>query len=74
MPISKQYRVNEPTVIQEIIDGEAIIADLGQGFYYSLDQGGSLFGALLCRVGRPLKLSMPGHCMIKTGEMRLRPV
>ena len=37
----QRFCLNEPTVIQEIIDGEAIIADLGQGFYYSLDSTGS---------------------------------
>ena len=41
MQSTQRYRVNEPTVIQEIIDGEAIIADLSQGFYYSLDAVGS---------------------------------
>ncbi len=38
---SQRFSLNEPTVIQEIIDGEAIIADLSQGFYYSLDSTGS---------------------------------
>jgi hypothetical protein len=41
MSTSERFRVNEPTVIQEVIDGEAIIADLGRGFYYSLDSLGS---------------------------------
>ena len=41
MEPDQRYAVNEPTVIQEIIDGEAIIADLGRGFYYSLDAIGS---------------------------------
>lgn len=48
MQSTQRYRVNEPTVIQEIIDGEAIIADLSQGFYYSLDAVGSkVWGALV---------------------------
>lgn len=41
MNAAERFRLNEPTVIQEIIDGEAIIADLGRGFYYSLDGLGS---------------------------------
>ena len=41
MEPNQRFAVNEPTVIQEIIDGEAIIADLGRGFYYSLDPIGS---------------------------------
>lgn len=41
MTSSQRFRLNEPTVIQEIIDGEAIIADLGRGFYYSMDSVGS---------------------------------
>lgn len=41
MDFAQRFALNEPTVIQEIIDGEAIIADLGRGFYYSLDPIGS---------------------------------
>lgn len=41
MDFAHRFSLNEPTVIQEIIDGEAIIADLGRGFYYSLDPIGS---------------------------------
>jgi len=41
MHLPQRFCLNEPTIIQEIIDGEAIIADLGQGFYYSLDKTGS---------------------------------
>jgi len=41
MDLAQRFALNEPTVIQEIIDGEAIIADLGRGFYYSLDPVGS---------------------------------
>ncbi len=47
MSSTNRFRVNEPNVIQEIIDGEAIIADLSQGFYYSLDQNGSLIWCAL---------------------------
>jgi len=49
MESSQRFALNEPTVIQELIDGEAIIADLGRGFYYSLDPIGSqVWGALVC--------------------------
>jgi hypothetical protein len=41
MEFNQRFALNEPTVIQEIIDGEAIIADLSRGFYYSLDSVGS---------------------------------
>ena len=37
----ERFALNAPKVIQEAIDGEAIIADLGRGFYYSLDPIGS---------------------------------
>jgi len=51
MNTSPRYRLNEPTVIQEIIDGEAIIADLGRGFYYSMDGLGSRIWNALIRGG-----------------------
>lgn len=48
MELDQRFTVNEPTVIQEIIDAEAIIADLGRGFYYSLDAIGSqIWSALI---------------------------
>lgn len=36
------YRVNSPTVINETIEGESIIINLQDGFYYSLDNVGSV--------------------------------
>lgn len=30
------FRINSPTVVQETIDGEVVIVNLAQGFYYSL--------------------------------------
>jgi len=36
-----RYRVNHPQVIDEIVDGEAIIINLADGSYYSLDSVGS---------------------------------
>jgi len=38
---NQRFSIKEPNVIQEIIDGEAIIADLGNGFYFSLDDTGT---------------------------------
>jgi len=54
MKAEQHYRLNEPNVIQEVIDGEAIIADLGRGLYFSLDGFGSrIWNALVngCSVG-----------------------
>jgi len=44
---NQRFCIKEPNVIQEIIDGEAIIADLGSGFYFSLDSTGSQIWAAL---------------------------
>lgn len=38
---SIRYRVNSPTVIHEVIDGEAVIINLARGSYYSLDRVGA---------------------------------
>lgn len=35
------FRVNSPAVIQETIDDEVIIANLNEGFYYSIDELGA---------------------------------
>ncbi len=35
------YRINSPSVIGEVLDGEAIIVNLDTGAYYSLDGAGA---------------------------------
>jgi len=34
---SERYRIDEAHIVSEIIDGEAIIVNLANGYYYSLD-------------------------------------
>jgi hypothetical protein len=41
MIISKFLKVNEPNVVHETIDGEAILLDLNTGNYFSLDGAGA---------------------------------
>jgi fermentation-respiration switch protein FrsA (DUF1100 family) len=36
------YRINSPSVIGEVLDGEAIIVNLDSGAYYSLDGAGAV--------------------------------
>ena len=31
------FRINSPTVVHEIIDGEAVIVNMKNGSYYSVD-------------------------------------
>jgi hypothetical protein len=35
---SERYTIDETRIVSEIIDGEAIIVNLANGFYYSLDR------------------------------------
>jgi Coenzyme PQQ synthesis protein D (PqqD) len=42
-----RYRVNEPQVINEMIDGEAIMINLATGTYYSLNPSGADVWALV---------------------------
>jgi Coenzyme PQQ synthesis protein D (PqqD) len=47
-----RYRVNRPRVINETIDGEAIMIDLTTGSYYSLDRvGGEVWSLLEASAG-----------------------
>ena len=41
------YRINSPGVIQETLDGEAVIVNLISGTYYSLDKAGGVIWNLL---------------------------
>lgn len=42
-----RYRVNRPNVIDETIDGEAVVINLATGTYYSLDRVGGDIWAFL---------------------------
>jgi hypothetical protein len=41
MPVETSFRINSPSVIGEVLDGEAIIVNLDSGAYYSLDGAGA---------------------------------
>ena len=41
MSESQVFRINSPTIIHEIIEGEAVIINMEMGHYYSIDQTGA---------------------------------
>ena len=45
MSVPGRYRVNEPGVIHQSIDGETVIINLDSGAYYSLDAVGAVIWA-----------------------------
>jgi Coenzyme PQQ synthesis protein D (PqqD) len=49
MAAEKWYRVNKPSVIQEVLDGEAVIVNLATGSYYSTEQSGATIWSLLAQ-------------------------
>jgi hypothetical protein len=48
------YRVNEPSVIHQAIDGELVVIHLDNGVYYSLDATGARIWAMLA-AGQPVR-------------------
>jgi hypothetical protein len=49
----QRFRLNEPSVIADVIDGETIIMNLAKGDYYSLNpSGGDLWQLLLSGLDR----------------------
>jgi hypothetical protein len=44
---TSRFRINEKLVTSKMIDGEAIIINLGSGMYYSLDKTGGLVWLLI---------------------------
>lgn len=40
--MSDRYRINAPSVVSDIIDGEAVILNLKTGNYYSIDKCGAV--------------------------------
>lgn len=49
MSPSQSYRINQPAVIAEVIDGEAIVVNLDSGVYYSLRDSAAVIWELLAR-------------------------
>jgi hypothetical protein len=49
MSQSKRFKINEPEVIQEIIEGEAVLVNLETGAYYNTDKVGA---SILHHIGR----------------------
>lgn len=45
MPVETSFRINSPSVIGEVLEGEAIIVNLDSGAYYSLDGAGATLWA-----------------------------
>jgi hypothetical protein len=45
--MNQNYQVNSPDVVAEVVDGEAVIVNLRNGNYYSLDGVGAQIWALL---------------------------
>jgi hypothetical protein len=45
----KAYRVNKPSVIQEVLEGEAVIVNLATGSYYSTENSGATIWNLLAQ-------------------------
>jgi len=47
MRADDSFRINTPGVINEIIDGEAVIVNLETGIYYSIDKIGALIWSFI---------------------------
>jgi hypothetical protein len=45
--LTSQFRINEKLVTSKMIDGEAIIINLANGMYYSLDKTGAVVWVLI---------------------------
>lgn len=44
-----RYKINAPSVVSEVIDGEAVIVNMDNGSYYSIDDSGAFIWDLLCQ-------------------------
>jgi hypothetical protein len=45
--MSRRYRINEPRIVSQTIEGEAVIINLETGNYYSLDDLGAAIWGLV---------------------------
>ena len=44
-----RYKINGPSVVSEVIDGEAVIVNMDNGSYYSVDDSGAFIWDLVCQ-------------------------
>ena len=57
MNANQSYRINQPAVIAEVIDGEAIIVNLDSGAYYSLRDSACAIWNLLAQQYTPAEVT-----------------
>jgi len=43
-----RYEINAPSVVSEVIDGEAVIVNMDNGNYYSIDDSGAFVWDAIC--------------------------
>ncbi|MDS3861162.1 PqqD family protein [Thermosynechococcaceae cyanobacterium BACA0444] len=58
-----KFRVNTPTVVSEVIEGEAVILNLDSGNYYSMEGSGAIIWELL---SQGLTVTEVGNWLAKT--------
>ncbi|AFY61103.1 PqqD family protein [Synechococcus sp. PCC 6312] len=58
-----KFRVNTPTVVSEVIEGEAVILNLDSGNYYSMEGSGAIIWELL---SQGLTVTDIGNWLAKT--------
>jgi hypothetical protein len=50
----KRYELNAPSVVSEVIDGEAVIVNMDNGSYYSIDDSGAfVWSAIIAGANLP---------------------
>ena len=47
-----RYKINAPSVVAEVIDGEAVIVNMENGSYYSIDDSGAFVWDLIAQGAR----------------------
>jgi len=52
----KRYKINAPSVVSEVIDGEAVIVNMDNGNYYSIDDSGAFVWDAICRGANLLEI------------------
>ena len=68
-----RYRLNEPAVVADIIDGEVVIMNLERGSYYSINQSGASVWRVLISGAPVAKISaaMADHYDVPTAQVEL---
>lgn len=72
MDLAQRFRINKPSIVNELIDGEAVMINLDTGSYYSADKIGAVIWALLAAGASGAEIIADIGCRFEGGPAEIQ--